>query len=107
VLRWHRELVRRKWTFPSRRTGGRPPLGADLEGLILRFAKENPRWSYSRIHRELRKLGYTLSRSAVRDVLKRHRVPPAPERGRRGDDWRRFLARHREQLLACDFFTAA
>src|SRR5919202_5106580 len=105
VLRWHRDLVRRKWTCTRRRPGGRQPLGADLEGLILRFAEENPRWGYSRIHGELRKLGYTLSRSAVRDVLKRHRVPPAPERGRRGDSWRRFLAQHREQFLACDFFT--
>ena len=76
VLRWHRDLVRRKWTCTRRRSGDRPALGADLKGLILRFAEENPRWGYSRIHGELRKLGYTLSRSAVRDVLKRHRVPP-------------------------------
>src|SRR3712207_550860 len=68
VLRWHRDLVRRKWTFTRRRSGGRPSLGAELEGLILRFAEENPRWGYSRIHGELLKLGYTLSRSAVRDV---------------------------------------
>ena len=105
VLWWHRDLVRRKWTCTRRRSGGRPPLGAELEGLILRFAEENPRWGYSRIHGELHKLGYTLSRSAVRDVLKRQRVPPAPERGRRGASWGRFLAQHREQLLACDFFT--
>jgi putative transposase len=105
VLRWHRDLVRRTWACTRRRPGGRPALGADLAGLILRFAEEHPRWGYSRIHGELRKLGYTLSRSAVRDVLKRHRVPPAPERGRRGDSWRDFLARHRDQLLACDFFT--
>ncbi len=105
VLRWHRDLVRRKWTCTRRRAGGRPPLGADLAALILRFAEENPRWGYSRIHGELRKLGYTLSRSTVRDVLKRHRVPPAPERRRCGESWRRFLAQHREQLLACDFFT--
>ena len=105
VLRWHRDLVRRKWTCTRRRSGGRPALGADLEGLILRFAEENPRWGYSRIHGELRKLGYTLSRSAVRDVLKRHRVPPAPERGRQGENWGRFLAQHRDQLLACDFVT--
>ena len=98
-------VVQHTWTCTRRRPGGRPPLGADLQGLILRFAEENPRWGYSRIHGELAKLGYTLSRSAVRDVLKRHRVPPAPERGRRGDSWRRFLGQHRDQLLACDFFT--
>src|SRR5918912_1665448 len=105
VLRWHRDLVRRKWTITRRRPGGQPPLGAELTALVLRLADENPRWGYSRIHGELAKLGYTLSRSAVRDVLKRHRVPPAPERRRCGESWRDFLARHREQLLACDFFT--
>ena len=105
VLRWHRDLVRRKWTCTHRRSGGRPPIAAELEAMVLRLANENPRWGYCRIHGELRKLGYTLSRSTVRDVLKRHCVPPAPERRRCGESWRRFLAQHRDQLLACDFFT--
>src|SRR5919202_306510 len=102
VLRWHRELVRRKWTFRRRCPGGRPPVSAELEVLIPRLARENPRWGYSRIHGELHKLGYTLSRSAVRDVLKRQRVPPAPTRRQRST-WRTFLARHQDQVLACDF----
>ena len=105
VLRWHRDLVRRKWTFARSRTAGRPPMAAELEALVLRLAAENGRWGYSRIHGELRKLGYAISRSAVRDVLKRHHVAPARQRGRRGDTWRAFLRRHREQFLACDFFT--
>jgi putative transposase len=105
VLRWHRDLVRRKWTFAQSRAAGRPPLAAEIEALVLRLAAENARWGYSRIHGELRKLGYAISRSAVRDVLKRHHVAPAPQRGRRGDSWPTFLRRHREQLLACDFFT--
>ena len=105
VLRWHRELVRRKWTFQRRRAGGRPPLAAELEALILRLAGENPRWGYSRIHGELATLGSRVSRSAVRDVLKRHRVPPAPERRRQGSTWRAFLGHHAGELLACDFFT--
>jgi hypothetical protein len=105
VLRWHRDLVRRKWTFTRSRAAGRPPMAAELEALVLRLAAENGRWGYSRIHGELRKLGYAISRSAVRDILKRHRVAPAPQRGRRGDSWRAFLRRHREQILACDFFT--
>jgi hypothetical protein len=105
VLRWHRELVRRKWTRARSRAAGRPPLAADLEALILRRARENARWGYSRIHGELVKLGFRLSRSAVRDVLKRHHVAPGPERGRRGDTWGAFLARHRGALIACDFFT--
>src|ERR687885_273174 len=81
VLRWHRDLVRRTWTCTHRRSGGRPPIAAELEAMVLRLANENPRWGYSRIHGELRKLGYTLSRSAVRDVLKRHCVPPPPSEG--------------------------
>jgi len=97
--------VRRKWTFAQSRAAGRPPLAAEIEALVLRLAAENGRWGYSRIHGELRKLDYAISRSAVRDVLKRHHVAPAPRRGRRGDSWPTFLRRHREQLLACDFFT--
>ena len=105
VLRWHRDLVRRKWTFTRAPAAGRPPMATELEALVLRLAAENGRWGYSRIHGELRKLGYSISRSAVRDVLKRHHVAPAPQRGRHGGTWRAFLRRHREQLLACDFFT--
>jgi len=104
VLRWHRALVRRKWTFARPRAAGRSRMAADLEALILRLAAENPRWGYSRIHGELSKLGHTLSRSAVRDVLKRRRVSPTPERQRRGETWRAFLRRHRDALVACDFF---
>jgi len=104
VLKWHRALVRRKWTF-RRRAGGRPPLDAEVEALLLRLAKENPRWGYGRLQGELAKLGHTLGRSTVRDVLKRRRVPPAPVRGRRASTWGQFLARHRDVVLACDFFT--
>jgi hypothetical protein len=105
VLRWHRDLVRRKWTFRRPRGAGRPPIAADLEALILRLADENPRWGYSRIHGELGKLGHAISRSAVRDVLKRRCVPPAPERLRRGEGWRAFLRHQGDALVACDFFT--
>jgi transposase InsO family protein len=105
VLRWHRDLVRRKWTCTRRGPSGRPPLGAEIEALILRLAEENPRWGYGRIHGELVKLGYTVSRSAVRDVLRRRGVPPAPERQRRRTTWRAFLSHHAGELLACDFFT--
>ena len=104
VLRWHRELVRRKRTFARRRPGGRPPIPAEHEALIVRLAGENPAWGYRRIHGELTKLGCTGGRSTVRDALKRRRVPPAPRRRRAGTSWRSFLGRHRDQLLACDFF---
>jgi len=105
VLRWHRDLVRRKWTFRQRRAAGRPCVSAEVEELILRLARENPRRGYSRIHGELGKLGHTIGRSTVRDVLKRPQVPPAPHRRQRGSTWRSFLAQHSQQILACDFFT--
>ena len=78
VLKWHRELVRRKWTFARTRTGGRPAITADLTELILRLAKENPGWGYSKLQGELLKLGSEVGRTTIRDVLKRNRVPPAP-----------------------------
>src|SRR3712207_281291 len=60
VLRWHRELVRRKWTFARRRPAGRPPIPAELEALIVRLAGENPGRGYSRLHGEFTKLGFTV-----------------------------------------------
>lgn len=74
VLRWHRELVRRKWTFQQDNPIGRPPLRAELEELIVRLATENPRWGYSKIQGELLKLGFSVSRSSVRNVLKSNQM---------------------------------
>lgn len=105
VLKWHRALVRRKWTFRCGRAGGRPAITADLEALLLRLADENPSWGYLRIHGELVKLGYRVGRSTIRDILRRHRVPPAPERTRRASTWRAFLRHYRHEFLATDFFT--
>ncbi len=105
VLKWHRELVRRKWTYRRRAAGGRPPLAAEVEALLLRLAAENPRWGYGRLQGELAKLGHPLGRSTVRDVLKRRHVPPAPRRGPGATSWRQFLSQHRDAVLACDFFT--
>jgi transposase InsO family protein len=105
VLRWHRELVRRKWTMARPSRGGRPRTTGESEALILRLARENPCWGYKRIDDELGKLGYTLSRSTVRAILARNHVPPAPERRRRGSTWRPFLRHHAHEMLACDFLT--
>ncbi len=105
ILKWHRELVRRKWTFPPGTSRGRPPISAEIEALILRLAKENPMWGYGKLEGELRKLGYTIGRTTVKDVLKRHKVPPAPERAQGGSSWRTFLAHYQDQIIACDFFT--
>ena len=89
VLKWHRELVRRKWCFQRPNVGGRPRLDAELEGLIVRRARENPRLGYHKIHGELLKLGYVLDPISVRNVMQRHHIPPAPQRGH--SSWRAFL----------------
>jgi putative transposase len=103
VLRWHRELVRRKWTFKRKRKPGRPVISPELEALIIRLAKENPRWGYDKIQGELLKLGYKLCASSVRNILKRHRIPATSERS--SGFWRAFLGHYKDQILACDFFT--
>lgn len=74
ILRWHRQLVRQKWIFRQRTTPGRPSIAGEIEDLIVQLARENPRWGYSRVHGELCKLGYTVGRSTIRDILKRHRI---------------------------------
>ncbi len=103
LLRWHREIVRRKWTFDNRPRRGRPPTSAACVELIVRLARENPRWGYGKIEGELGKLGHRVSRSAIKRLLREHGLPPAPERGR--STWRAFLGHYREYMVACDFFT--
>jgi putative transposase len=102
LLRWHRELVRRKWAQP-RRSPGRPPLDDHVRQLILRFARENPRWGYPRIAGELLKLGLRVSPSTVRRVLLGTGLKPAPRRS--GPSWRMFPRQQAETMLACEFFT--
>jgi hypothetical protein len=80
VLRWHRELVRRKWTFRPKSRTGRPKIKPALEARVLQFARENAGWGYNRIESELLKLGYSIDRSTVRNLLKRHCILPAPKR---------------------------
>jgi putative transposase len=102
LLRWHRELVRRRWTYPRRRPG-RPPLDRRVEALVVRLARENPRWGYKRIVGELHGLGVSLSATSVRTILIRHGLPPATQRDELS--WRDFLRQHAATTLACDFFT--
>jgi putative transposase len=102
VLRWHRELVRRKWAQP-RRKPGRPAIDRQLRDLILRLARENPRWGYPRIAGELQKLGLRVSPSTVRRLLHGAGLEPAPRRS--GPTWRDFLRQQAASMLACDFFT--
>jgi putative transposase len=104
LLRWHRELVRRKWAlFGQRRGSGRPPLPAGSRVLVLQLAQENPRWGYQRIRGELLKLGHCISATTIRALLRRQGVPPAPRRA--SISWHAFLRAHAAGVLACDFFT--
>jgi hypothetical protein len=89
VLRWHHRLVSRKWTYPN--LAGRPPVSAEITALIGQLATENNRWGYQRIQAELLKLGYQVSASTIRRVLKALKIPPAPQR-RTDTTWRRVPA---------------
>jgi putative transposase len=103
LLRWHRDLVRRRWSYPHQR--GRPALAAELRPLVLRLAKENPTWGYRRIHGELCRLGYKgrIGASTVWTILHRAGVDPAPMRS--AVSWRQFLRAQAKGVLAVDFFT--
>ena len=101
LLRWHRSLARRRWRQPHR-DPGRPRVAADTRDLIVRPARENPRWGYPQISGELAKLNINASASTVRRVLRAARLEPAPRR--EGPTWRQFLAAQAPGVLACDFF---
>jgi transposase len=102
LLRWQRELVRRKWTY-RRRRAGRPSLDPERRELVMRLARENPRWGCVRIQGELRKLGIRIGATTIRTLLRRHGLGPAPRRN--GSSWAEFLRAQAEGVLACDFFT--
>jgi putative transposase len=101
LLAWHRALVKRKWTYRRRRSG-RPPLDEEICRLVVRMAKDNPRWGYVRIQGELRKLGIRLGASSIKRLLLRAGIGHAP---RRGLGWGEFLRTQADGVLACDFFT--
>jgi transposase InsO family protein len=103
LLRWHRELVRRKWTYPAARRPGRPSLDPEVREVILRLARENPRWGCVRIQGELRKLGIRVGATTIRMLLRRTGLGPAPRRI--GPTWSQFLRAQADGVIAADFFT--
>jgi transposase InsO family protein len=100
LLRWHRQRIARRWTYPAPRRG-RPPTAAALRQLIVVIATDNPTWGYRRIHGELVGLGHRLAPSTVWQILKTNNIDPAPHRA--SVTWTQFL--RSQAAVACDFAT--
>jgi transposase InsO family protein len=103
VLAWHRQLVTGKARRWGRKRPGRPPTPAETIELVIRLARENPRWGYMRIRGELLKLGHNVPASTIRDIMRRSGLGPSPRRD--GMSWSEFLRRQASSILAADFFT--
>jgi len=106
ILGWHRKLVAQKFDGSQwRKAPGRPPIDPELEALVVRMAQDNRSWGYDRIVGALANLGLTVSDQTVGNILKRHGIPPAPER-KKTATWKECIRTHMEVLMAPDFFTA-
>ena len=101
LLRWHADLVRRRWTYP-RRTPGRPRTGPAIRQLALEMARDNPTWGYRRICGELTGLGHTIAPSTIWEILKAAGIDPAPQRA--AGTWKQFLSAQAKTIAAVDFF---
>lgn len=102
LMRWYRQLIARKWDSSDRRRTGRPRTRQALVDLILRLARENPSWGYTRIQGALANLDHEVGRGTIATILKEHGIVPAPERGKR-TPWSTFLKSHWHSLAATDF----
>jgi putative transposase len=105
LLRWHRRLVTRHWTYPpkTKPVGGRPRVAVVIGQLVIRFTRENPTWGHRRIHSELTGLGHRVAAATVWNILRKAGRDPAPRR--LGPSWREFCRIQAKTALACDFFT--
>ena len=104
ILRWHRDIARRRWAARSKRgRTGRPATRRNIKALVLRLARENPEWGYRRIHGELAGLGVNVAASTVWEILRANGIDPAARRT--GPTWSQFLRSQAEAILACDFFS--
>src|SRR5690349_4896001 len=105
ILRWHRDIIRRRWAARSiRGKTGRPAMRRNIKALVLRLARESPEWGYRRIHGELAGVGVIIAASTVWEILKKAGIDPVPRRT--GLAWSQFLRSQAEAILACDFFAA-
>jgi transposase len=104
IMRWHCDILRRRWTRVSHGRSGRPPVHRNVRSAVLRLAGENESWGYRRIHGELAGLGITVAPSTVWQILKSAGIDPAPRRD--GPGWAEFLRSQAQGILALDFFTA-
>lgn len=102
LLRWHRDLVARRWTYPHR-SPGRPATAAEIRELVVRLARENPGWGYRRVQGELVGLGLKLAASTVWEILKGAGIEPAPRRLEQS--WADFLRQQAASILECDFLS--
>ena len=101
LLRWHRSMVAKRWTYARR--PGRPPIAEEHRALIVRLARENPRWGYQRIVGELNGLGIIVSATTVKKILREEQLGPAGTR--KEPSWREFLRAQAKSMIAVDFFT--
>ena len=99
LLRWHRQLIARKWTYLS--TSGRRGVMPEIQRLVTRMAAENPTWGYTRIQGALKNVGHHVGRSTIRRILKAAGLPPVPERP---TSWDTFLKAHWGVIAGADFF---
>ncbi|MDW6064282.1 integrase core domain-containing protein [Streptomyces sp. FXJ1.4098] len=102
LLAWHRRFIAAKWDYTVRRRAGRPPTPVAIRTLVMRLARENPRWGHRRIQGELARLGHRIAASTVWQILNAAGIDPSPRRS--GPTWREFLAAQAEGIIAADFF---